>query len=335
MIYIHKNRVENRACSVFFLISEMAAKPINLMATKPSPLSTLVVILILCILGFYALHHPHSPSPSSSSASSSHLENLFLSTSSNSTIASYLRALTLHPHLAGTKPAAETTSYVVNHFTSLNLQTHTTTYKALLSYPLHSSLSAHFNNGSSTDLPLTEPPAAPGVVPPYHAYSPSGSVYAKAVFVNYGRDEDYRALGVNVSGCIVIVRRGGGLGRGALVEKAEANGAAAVLVYGDGDTWRKGFERGHVMRGVGDPLSPGWAGVEGGESLGVEHSEVLKRFPKIPSLPLSADIADTILSSLGGAPVPLNWRGTLRSKVGVTHVGPGPTMLNFTYLVSN
>ena len=65
----------------------------------------------------------------------------------------------------------------------------------------------------------------------------------------------------------------------------------------DTNTWRKreGFERGHVMRGgIGDPLSPGWSGVEGGESLGLEDSEVLKRFPKIPSLPLSAEAAERI-----------------------------------------
>ncbi|XP_027351962.1 probable glutamate carboxypeptidase AMP1 isoform X1 [Abrus precatorius] len=308
----------------------MAMKPINVLITKPSPLGSMVVMLILCIMGFYALHFPHSSS-SSSSSSSTHLEALFLSTSSNSSISSYLRDLTMHPHLAGTKPASDTTRYVINHFTSLNLQTHTVTYNTLLSYPVHSSLSAHFGDGSSLNLPLTEP-TVPGVVPPYHAYSPSGAVHAPAVFVNYGREKDYRALGlmgVNVSGCVVIARKGGDLGRSAVVERAEANGAAAVLIYGESDTWRKGFERGHVMRGIGDPLTPGWAGVDGAESLGSEHSEVLKRFPKIPSMPLSADTADTILSSLGGLPLPQEWRSTLRSKF--RNVGPGPTFLNFTY----
>lgn len=154
------------------------------------------------------------------------------------------------------------------------------------------------------------------------------------MFVNYGRDIDYRALGVDVKGCIVILRKGGNLGRSAMIEKAEANGAVAVLIYNDeGDTWRNGFERGHVMKGVGDPLSPGWgSSVDGSERLSLEDNEVLKRFPKIPSMPLSAEVADTVLSSLGGSPVPLDWRDAFNSKV--THVGPGPTMLNFTYLVS-
>lgn len=176
--------------------------------------------------------------------------------------------------------------------------------------------------------------AARGVVQPYHAYSPSGSAHARVVFVNYGRDEDYLtlgALGVNVSGCVVIARKGG-LPRGAVVERAEANGALAVLLYAEGERFRKGFERGTVMRGMGDPLTPGWAGVDGAESLKLEDSEVLKRFPKIPSMPLSFEAAETLLGSLAGAPVPHEWRDTmLQSKV--SRVGPGPTTVNFTYQV--
>ncbi|KAK2364544.1 putative glutamate carboxypeptidase AMP1 [Trifolium repens] len=295
----------------------------------------MVTLLILCILGFYAFHFPHSLSSSSSNKSTT-IQNLFLSSSSNSTISSYLRTLTIHPHLAGTKPNSDTALFLLKHFTSLNLKTHTTSYKTLLSYPLHSSLSSHFTNGSFINLPLTEP-SEPGsdTVHAYHAYSPSGSVYAKPVFVNYGRDKDYRSLvslGVNVKGCIVIVRKGGGLGRNTVVEMAEKNGAAAVLIYNDEiDTWRNGFERGHVMKGVGDPLSPGWGSVEGSERLSLDDNEVLERFPKIPSMPISVDVADAVLSSLGESMVPLEWRSTLRIK-GITHVGPGPTMLNFTYL---
>lgn len=144
--------------------------------------------------------------------------------------------------------------------------------------------------------------------------------------MNHGTDEDYsalRKLGVNVSGCVVIARKGG-LPRGVIVRKAEAHGALAVLLYADGDSFRKGFERGTVMSGVGDPLSPGWAGVDGGERLDSEDSEVSKRFPGIPSMPLSAEAAEAILGSLGGAQSPPEWQ----TQVGV---GPGPTMLNFTY----
>lgn len=308
----------------------MTIKPLNLLTTKLSPLTTMVAILILIILSFYSFHFPHSLKHSNKSTT---FQSLFLSSSSNSTISSYLRTLTMHPHLAGTKSNSNTALFVLNHFTSLNLKSHTTSYNVLLSYPLNSSLSIHLTNGSFLNLPLTEPGL--DVVHAYHAYSPSGSVYAKAVFVNYGREIDYHTLGVDVKGCIVIARKGGGLGRGTVVEKAEKNGAAAVLIYNDeGDTWRNGFERGNVMKGVGDPVSPGWGSVDGSERLSLEDNEVLERFPKIPSMPISADVADAILSSLGDNLVPLEWRNSLKSKGVISHVGPGPTMLNFTYLVS-
>lgn len=255
---------------------------------------------------------------------------------SNYTLANYLRHLTLHPHLAGTIPSLQTALYVQKHFESLGFETHTSDYIALLSYHVKSSLVAHFGNGSSVHLPLSEPGVPENGVPsPYHAYAPTGSAYGMAVFLNYGTDFDYIALGnhgVDVKGCIGLVRRGGGLSRNAVVEKAAAHGVAAVLMYteGDGD----GVERGTVMKGLGDPLSPGWAGLEGGESLGLNDLQVTERFPNIPSMPVSAETAETVLKSLEGARLPQEWRenGNLKmNKIG--RVGPGPIMLNFTYQV--
>ncbi|KDP21928.1 hypothetical protein JCGZ_03066 [Jatropha curcas] len=305
----------------------------SLFASKtPSPLCTFVFFLILCILGFYTLYHPHPYTRNSQTAL--RYRNLFLSYSSNSTLASYLRALTLHPHLAGTEASLDTANYVYSHFKNLNLETRRVEYKALLSYPIHASLAAHFDNGSVVTFALTEisEKVGPDVVPPYHAYSPSGTAHAKVVFVNYGREEDYRALGVlgvNVGGCVVLARKGGGLSRGGVVKIAESKGALAVLLYDEGDSIRGGIERGTVMRGVGDPLSPGWAGVDEGERLDLEDSQVLERFPKIPSLPLSFANADVILGSLGGPMMLPEWRKSDRPKVG--RVGPGPTMVNFAY----
>ncbi|XP_024188888.1 probable glutamate carboxypeptidase AMP1 [Rosa chinensis] len=304
--------------------------PITLFISNPCTSS--LSIFIICILGFYTLHYPHaSPSPSNSQTAL-RFRRSFLSSATNATVAAYLRALTKHPHLAGTKPSLDTIHYVQSHLSGLGLQTHTAHYNALLSYPLHSSLSAHFSNGSHVDIPLAEPGLSHdggGVVQPYHAYSPSGSAHAKVVFVNHGSGEDYRALealGVNVSGCVVIARRGGDLPRGEAIRNAEKNGALAVLLYTEGDSrYNQGFERGVVMNGVGDPLTPGWGGVDGAERLDLEDPEVLKRFPNVPSMPLSAEAAGNILGTLGGAPAPPEWRA------GVERVGPGPTVLNFTY----
>ncbi|XP_020239789.1 probable glutamate carboxypeptidase PLA3 [Cajanus cajan] len=216
---------------------------------KPNPLLAFVTVLVLAVVGFYSLHFPYHATSSP--------EHAFISSASNATIAGYLRALTMRPHLAGTKPASATARHVFDHFAGLGLRAEAVTHAALLSYPVRASLAAHFSGGAVHEFRLGEPER--------------------------------------------------------------------------GDTWREGFERGHVMRGgIGDPLSPGWGAVEGGERLGLDDSEVLKRFPKIPSMPLSSEAAESLLLSLGGAPLPFHWRPTLKSSL-VSHVGPGPTFLNFTY----
>ncbi|KAL0333572.1 UNVERIFIED_CONTAM: putative glutamate carboxypeptidase AMP1 [Sesamum angustifolium] len=286
------------------------------------------------------LHHPSPPPPSSPSAAKSrtntpYYRDTFLSSASNYTIAAYLRQLTLRPHLAGTPLSLSTALYVQSHFQSLGLTTHLTNFSVLLSYPHHSSLSARFSDGSVLPVALSEPTVPQnGVVAPYHAYSPSGSAYGEAVFLNYGREQDYHALGaqgVVVKGCVGIVRRGSGMSRYEVVANAAAHGVSAVLMYTEGE-YKEGVERGTVMNGLGDPLTPGWAGIEGGEKLDLNDPRVTEKFPAVPSLPVSEAAAESIIRSLEGPGVPYEWRESF--KIGgrrIRRVGPGPTMLNFTY----
>ena len=152
--------------------------------------------------------------------------------------------------------------------------------------------------------------------------------------MNLGREEDYRALrrvGVDVKGCVAMVRMGEESREG-VVGRAAEEGAVAVLMYTKGESM-SGVERGTVMKGLRDPLTPGWGGVEGGEALDLEDSQILNRFPKIPSMPISPEVAYSILRSLEGPQMPHHWRGdALGPQPG--RVGPGPTLLNFTYQVS-
>ena len=94
------------------------------------------------------------------------------------------------------------------------------------------------------------------------------------------------------------------------------------------------MERGTVLDGVGDPQTPGWTATDGdAERLAMNDDEVLKRFPTVASMPISAETADVILGSLEGSRVPHLWRDN--DLVGnFNRVGPGPTFLNFTYQVS-
>ncbi|XP_021718250.1 probable glutamate carboxypeptidase AMP1 [Chenopodium quinoa] len=297
------------------------------------PTTTFIFVILLCILGFYTFEKTQIQTiakPQKASKLTHHFHDTFLSLSSNYTVSQYLRALTLHPHLAGTREGYQTAQYVKTHFENLHLETKVSEYEVLLSYPTQISLTAKFSDLNSQEIGTLE--VGFDIIRPYHAYSPSGTAVGRAVFANYGRDEDYRALGVvgvNVSGCVVVVRRGEGMSRGGAVKGAELRGAVAVLMYTEGE-YVKGVERGTVMKGVGDPLSPGWGSVmEGGERLGRNEKEVEERFPKIPSLPISVETAEGILRSLEGPQVPLEWRDALKNSN--LRVGPGPTVLNFTY----
>ncbi|KAG8373996.1 hypothetical protein BUALT_Bualt11G0085000 [Buddleja alternifolia] len=310
--------------------------------TGKQPSCTLLFILTLSVVTLYTTlhrhhHHPHPPSAAVAKNNPNTLSyrNTFLSTASNHTFAAYLRRLTLHPHLAGTPPSLSTALYVQSHFQSLKLTTHLTNFSTLLSYPTHSSLTLLFPNATLLPLPLSEPNTAQNdVVAPYHAYSPSGAAYGAAVFLNYGREEDYRALaahGVEVKGCVGLVRRGSGMSRHEVASNAAAHGVSAVLMYTEGEC-KEGVERGTVMKGVGDPLTPGWAGIEGGEKLDLNDPRVTEKFPGVPSLPVSEAVAEGILRSLEGAVLPLEWREGFKSGGSkIRRVGPGPTMLNFTY----
>lgn len=128
---------------------------------------------------------------------------------------------------------------------------------------------------------------------------------------------------------MVIVRRSAGP-RGAVVEMAAERGAKAVLMFGERADG--GVERGTVvLGGPGDPLTPGWAAVDGGERLRVEDEEVRRRFPRIPSTPVSLSTAREVLRRLGGPRLPTEWRGEVVGEW--SGVGGGDMLVNFTYQV--
>ncbi|XP_010908056.1 probable glutamate carboxypeptidase VP8 isoform X1 [Elaeis guineensis] len=310
--------------------------PHSFSSLRASP--SLILLALLLFLLFYSLRRPTPPSRNALAHSPTAPAALFLSLSpsANSTIASHLRNLTLRPHLAGTPSAATAATYVLSRLRGAGLRTFTRDYTPLLSYPAAASLALLRPDGALLKpLSLAEPadPTA-AAVPPYHAYAPSGATLAPAVYVNYGREEDYLALdrlGVRLRGCVAIARRGEGY-RGGVVARAAERGAAAMLIFRDSGG---GVERGMVrLGGVGDPLTPGWAttasaGGGRGERLGADDEEVRRRFPKIPSMPVSAAVAVEILRTLGGPRVPPKWRSALSQDE--TGVGPGPTLVNFTY----
>jgi N-acetylated-alpha-linked acidic dipeptidase len=176
----------------------------------------------------------------------------------------------------------------------------------------------------------------------YNAYSASGDVTAPLVYVNFGIPDDYeqlKRLGVDVRGKIVIARYGKSW-RGTKPKVAQERGAVGCILYSDpkedgffqGDVYPAGryrppygAQRGSVMDmplQVGDPLTPGWASVEGARRLAREEAQSLM---KIPVIPLSYADAAKLLRHVGGAVAPEAWRGALSLTY---HVGPGPAVVH-------
>ncbi len=114
----------------------------------------------------------------------------------------------------------------------------------------------------------------PRVTPTYNGYSPSGNVAGEVVYANYGREEDFALLaarGVSLNGSIALVRYSKNY-RGAKVRNAHAAGCVACLIYSDPKDYDPhgskfpdgdglplgGVQRGSVVAGAGDPVTPGW-----------------------------------------------------------------------------
>jgi N-acetylated-alpha-linked acidic dipeptidase len=303
----------------------------------------------VAIFLFVLLGSPSNPSTNYGS--------LLLSLGSNDTAATHLRALTLHPHVAGTKANSLTAAYILDALSALSFPAHITPYSVLLSYPVHRSLSLSAPGRATKSFSLSQDtypndpyaPAAAEAIPTFFAYSASGSVSAEAVYANYGREEDFAYLasaGVDVAGKVALARYGR-IHCEDIVHNARAAGAAAALVYtdpleyggppGEGsfpDTrWLPptGVQVGSLFRGVGDPTTPMWASSEGCERVSVEDAMATDDMPGIPALPVSAQDAAEIQRVLGGAVAPADWQG--RDGSPVYRLGPGPAVLNLTYQV--
>jgi N-acetylated-alpha-linked acidic dipeptidase len=183
---------------------------------------------------------------------------------------------------------------------------------------------------------LQEPPipgdtsstAKDPALPAYLAYQGDGDVTAPLVYVNYGMQDDYKALarmGIDVKGKIVIARYGHGW-RGLKPLLAQQHGAIGCLIYSDpaddgygvdgvypGGPARppEGIQRGSVEDMSifnGDPLTPDVGATKDAKRLTRQESPVIL---KIPALPISYADALPMLKTLTGDVAPENWRGGL------------------------
>ena len=244
-----------------------------------------------------------------------------------------LRRITSEPHLAGTEASRRVAEWLRDQYRSYGFDAQIVTYSSYL--PMPREVTLELTKPMHQKLATPEDPVAVDkdtsdsrIVPAFNRYSPSGEVTAPVVYVNFGMEDDYRALtaaGVQVAGKIVLARYGKGY-RGVKAKLADEHNAAALIIYSDpkddgapqGDTFPNGpfrplsgIQRGSIIYTQvypGDPLTPGVAATATAKRIAPADAASL---PRIPTMPINAQDAAVILGNLGGDEVPADWRGGL------------------------
>ena len=248
------------------------------------------------------------------------------------------RIFTSEPHVAGSARNNELARYVADQWRTEGFEVVIRRYDVYGSNPKFTSLEmvapVHYRAGLR-ELPVHGDPDSKdkSISSAWSGMSASGEVTAPLVYAHSGNPEDYdylRKQGIDVKGKVVLVRYSNPYSyRGFKALTAQREGAATILIYSD--PAEDGYKMGkvvpdgpwgpeyHIQRGAitydfmvpGDPLTPGWASVEGAKRI--PASEALS-IPKIMALPLSWHDAKPLLSNMDGPVAPLDWQGGLPIK---------------------
>ncbi|EDO42931.1 predicted protein [Nematostella vectensis] len=254
------------------------------------------------------------------------------------------RYLTSRPHIAASARNLELAENISETWKNLGFgSVKKVKYNVLLSFPTKNKTNGAMlldGNGdvkfetAKQNKPVEPSEDSPDAYPPYSAYSPTGVETGELVFANYGSPDDFSYLkskGINVTNKIAIIKYGK-VFRGDKVTNAAKAGAKAAILFNDpkdfgpvpddqlypNGWWlpRTGVERGSVLLGTGDPLTPRYPAKEGvyrGFSSDIP-------LPTIPAHPISADDAKVFLSKMSGPDAPDDWQGGLN----ITYrLGPG------------
>src|SRR5262245_32899091 len=246
----------------------------------------------------------------------------------------WMRTMAAEPNHVSSPHDQANAQWVLEQFRSWGWDARIETFQVLYPTPIRVALDLVSPNPFSATL--TEAPV-PGdatsartehELPAYVAFQGDGDVTAPLVYVNYGMQDDYRALermGVDVRGKIVIARYGAGW-RGLKPKLAQDHGAVGCIIYSDpsDDGYAtdavypagparpaQGFQRGSVADMPlypGDPLTPGVGATAHARRLTRARAPTILR---IPVLPISYGDARHFLEALGGRVTPPNWRGGL------------------------
>ncbi len=313
----------------------------------------LILLTCVCLLGAAPpVSAPFGFSPAEREKQRA-LEARFAELLSAERIREHMHFLASKPHFAGSAATRENAFYLRDRLRDYGFEAEVVPYEMYL--PAVQRVAARLVVPVEQELRLTED-VVPGDPysehaaehPGWNGYSASGDVTGEVVYARQGTAEDFAQLeqrGIDLRGKIVLMRYFGA-GEGRKVRRAEARGAAGVILYADpaedgfvwGDPYPKGNWRppGSIMRRTiidtpheGDPLTPGVAARPGAKRL---DPAAVEGIPKIPVLPVSYRDAETILRHLQGPVAPPGWRGALALTY---HVGPGPARVRLRVEADN
>jgi N-acetylated-alpha-linked acidic dipeptidase len=235
------------------------------------------------------------------------------------------------PHRAGTEENIATGNKIIQRLKSAGLEVATTEYQVELPEPLQSKLQLVFPQSIEFEVREKELPSDPysriaSSDIPYFAFSPDAELEAEVVYANFGSLQDYELLkrkGIELAGKIALVRAQG-ICRGMKLLNAEEQGLAGLLLFPE-------------LRDQGFRKPPYPEGPQINPSV-IQRGSMLKFFqypgdpfdrkgqtestlPKIPSLPISQEIAMELLKRIQGPASPEEWRGWLPVNY---NLGAGP-----------
>jgi len=255
-------------------------------------------------------------------------------------IREYLRHLTSTPHIAGSPEGKKQGEWIAGKFKEFGFdQVEMKKYKVLLSYPTEPGEVKVLDDKGDEDFSFKSVEKAYNkyendsrALPPFIAYSQSGTFEGVLVYANYGTEPDYSFLqksGVDLKNSIALVRYGK-VSRAKKLKAADDHKVKAIILYSDPDqyspygksypdSWylpEDGVQRGTVLRIRGDPLSNGYPALDGFHRWDIND---VAYFPKIPILPIGYGNAQKLLKILDGKDAPdKTWKGKLDAPYKIT-----------------
>src|SRR5689334_14863557 len=275
-----------------------------------------------------------APVISQTASTANDIEKKFDASINPAEMGEWMKTMAAEPNHVSSPHDKANAEYVLKQFQDWGWDAKIETFKVL--YPTPIKVGLELTGSKSFKATLTEKPI-PGdatstrtknELPAYVAFQGDGDVTAPLVYVNYGMQDDYKALermGVDVKGKIVIARYGAGW-RGLKPKLAQDHGAVGCIIYSDprddgysvDDIYPKGaarpasgFQRGSVADMPlypGDPLTPGVGATDDAKRIDRKDAATIL---KIPCLPISYGDAQVLLAALDGPVAPANFRGSL------------------------